>query len=166
VAGQKEFEGYQIYVNNCLMCHSEGIISSQRLDKRGWVKTIFKMKHFGANLEPNQEDKLIHFLLRMSQRQSNRPIKSSYFSQSEKFATASNSTILSRDTAQIYSNNCAQCHGLTGEGQIGPRLRGRLIPKENFLQAVRNGKNRMPAFGDSLSDKLILELWNYLQTPL
>ena len=154
-----------MYKSQCLTCHSEGLIASQKFDEKGWSKLLTKMKLFGAQVEPSQEKKLIQFLLGLTKRHQGLQKLSSFEIQKGRFENPPNSGTVSKEITGIYENACAQCHGEVGEGKIGPRLRGRLIPKEIFIQGVRNGRNRMPAFGDSLKEDQILELWRFLQRP-
>ena len=49
---------------------------------------------------------------------------------------------------QVFSANCARCHGPAGGGGAGPKLAGEQID----LDVVRNGRRGMPAFGSKLDD--------------
>jgi len=53
---------------------------------------------------------------------------------------------------QVFESACAECHGITGEGGIGPRLTGseRAANRPNVSDAVRFGRGAMPAFQSSL----------------
>jgi len=160
-----EFEGFEIYKSQCLTCHSEGLIASQKFEKKGWNHLLNKMKVFGAQVEPTEETKLIKFLLGLQKRNRGVQKLSSVDVEKIKFENPLVTAPESEETRRIYENNCAQCHGEEGQGKTGPRLRGRLIPKEIFLNAVMNGKNRMPAFGSSFKEDQILNLWGFLQRP-
>ena len=49
----------------------------------------------------------------------------------------------------IYAANCASCHGVTGDGGVGPSLRARRVaqaPDSAILGLVRRGRGQMPAF--------------------
>ncbi|NBX83255.1 cytochrome c [bacterium] len=67
---------------------------------------------------------------------------------------------------QIYEKNCASCHGIEGQGKIGPRLRARLIPKDSFFNVIAQGRNSMPAFRETLDGDQLEALWSFLQRPL
>ena len=60
--------------------------------------------------------------------------------------------------AEVYSAECAQCHGSSGEGGTGTALGNAamlsLTPDAFLRHAVANGRNgtEMPAFADKLSD--------------
>jgi len=60
---------------------------------------------------------------------------------------------------------CAKCHGLAGEGGIGPRIAGSptLTDPEALAAIVRNGRRTMPAVGSGWSDEQVEALANYLQ---
>lgn len=59
---------------------------------------------------------------------------------------------------------CAKCHGLNGEGGIGPRIAGSptLTDAEDLGNLVRNGRRAMPAVGSGWSDAQIEALVTYL----
>ncbi|NBX93300.1 MAG: hypothetical protein EB078_09475 [Proteobacteria bacterium] len=163
VLDSQEYSGYEVYKNQCLICHSEGIISSQKFDKKGWLKLISKMKKFGADIAPDEEEGLTRFLMGLRKRKPIEEKKSSYSVQRDKFELVKTGAAVSPEPQQLYESTCAQCHGNDGEGKIGPRLKGRLVPKADFVAAVTRGKNRMPAFGDSLTQTQVLGLWQHLQ---
>ncbi len=60
---------------------------------------------------------------------------------------------------------CAKCHGLAGEGGIGPRIAGSLVltDPEAIEELVRNGRRTMPAVGSGWTDEQVLALTNYLE---
>ena len=65
------------------------------------------------------------------------------------------------DAAALYSADCASCHGVNGEGGIGPDLRG--ITDATLVETqVKNGGGSMPAFGDKLSAEEISALATYV----
>ena len=50
---------------------------------------------------------------------------------------------------ETFAGTCAKCHGLAGQGDIGPRIAGSaLLAQSSALEdLIRKGKNRMPAVG-------------------
>jgi len=66
--------------------------------------------------------------------------------------------------AEIYSQNCAPCHG--------PRMMGSQVPgdlrkfppaeKSRFLASVVKGKNQMPPYGNLFKPEEIEALWDYV----
>jgi cytochrome c oxidase subunit 2 len=64
---------------------------------------------------------------------------------------------------------CAKCHGLNGEGGIGPRIAGSptLTDTEDLGTLVRNGRRAMPAVGAGWTDTQLDALVDYLtENPL
>ncbi|MGZ8782783.1 MAG: cytochrome c oxidase subunit II [Gaiellaceae bacterium] len=67
---------------------------------------------------------------------------------------------------ETYAGACAKCHGLAGEGDIGPKLRGnQLIEDAGAIeQVVRNGGRRaMPPVGKDWSERQMSALQDYLE---
>lgn len=60
---------------------------------------------------------------------------------------------------------CAKCHGLSGEGGIGPTIAGSVVLSDAAAveDLVRNGRRTMPAVGSGWTDEQVLALTNYLQ---
>ena len=76
---------------------------------------------------------------------------------------------------RVFDNNCARCHQpYSGSALHGPSLKG--VYKKEFLpsgrpandqritETVRYGRDKMPAFGDSLTPEQIQTLLAYLKT--
>jgi mono/diheme cytochrome c family protein len=66
-----------------------------------------------------------------------------------------------------YAQNCSHCHGpgMMNSGTITPDLRGFPDDRTRFVTTVKNGKNnRMPPWGDILSDDEISALWAYISS--
>jgi cytochrome c oxidase subunit II len=70
---------------------------------------------------------------------------------------------------ETFEGVCAKCHGLAGEGGIGPRIAGSptLANPQSLETLVRNGRTGpqgvMPAVGSEWSDQQITSLANYLK---
>jgi len=66
---------------------------------------------------------------------------------------------------QTYAGACAKCHGLEGEGDIGPTLRGNglLGDPEAVEEVVRNGLGKMPPVGKDWGDRQMDALTEYLE---
>jgi len=60
---------------------------------------------------------------------------------------------------------CAKCHGLAGEGGVGPRLAGSVVlaDPQAVESLVRNGRRTMPAVGSGWTDEQIDALTSYLR---
>ena len=67
-----------------------------------------------------------------------------------------------------FTGACAKCHGLAGEGDIGPRLRGNaLLADANAVEkVVRDGRRAMPPVGTDWSDRQMDALTAYLEEEL
>jgi cytochrome c55X len=66
-----------------------------------------------------------------------------------------------------YAHNCSHCHGpnLINSGTITPDLRAFPDDKTRFVLTVKQGKNnKMPPWGDILSDDEIADLWVYVSS--
>jgi cytochrome c oxidase subunit 2 len=66
---------------------------------------------------------------------------------------------------ETWAGVCAKCHGLSGEGGIGPRIAGSAVltdPKA-LEDRVRNGIRTMPAVGAGWSNEQMRALTIYLQ---
>jgi cytochrome c oxidase subunit II len=59
---------------------------------------------------------------------------------------------------------CAKCHGLNGEGGVGPRVAGSptLTDEADLGNLVRNGRGAMPAVGAGWTDEQVQALVDYL----
>ena len=66
---------------------------------------------------------------------------------------------------QTFDGACAPCHGLAGEGLIGPPLEGNstLADRELLLNVLENGKNAMPPVGRDWDRRQTEALVRYVQ---
>jgi cytochrome c oxidase subunit 2 len=64
-----------------------------------------------------------------------------------------------------WAGVCAKCHGLAGEGGIGPRLAGSaaLADRQGLVKLIRNGRGRMPAVARGWIDEQVSALTTYLK---
>jgi cytochrome c oxidase subunit 2 len=67
-----------------------------------------------------------------------------------------------------FAGACANCHGVAGEGLIGPALAGNPIleQREALEDVVRNGRGEMPAVGEGWQDRQMDALFRYLREEL
>ena len=66
-----------------------------------------------------------------------------------------------------YAKNCSHCHGpnMVNSGTITPDLRAFPDDRTRFVTTVKQGKNnRMPPWGDILSEDEIKNLWAYISS--
>lgn len=67
---------------------------------------------------------------------------------------------------QVFSTNCAGCHGANGQGGAGPKLAGvEALTKDPTLAHTRvvKGKGGMPSFEGKLKDNEIYAVVNYVR---
>jgi cytochrome c oxidase subunit 2 len=69
---------------------------------------------------------------------------------------------------ETFAGACAKCHGLAGEGDIGPPLAGNALVQdaEAVEEVVRNGRGQMPSVGRDWSDEQMDALTEYLEEEL
>ncbi|MDH3518501.1 MAG: c-type cytochrome, partial [Acidimicrobiia bacterium] len=65
---------------------------------------------------------------------------------------------VSADEEVVFFQQCSPCHGVGGEGGIGPSLITSTLSAEARLQLIRSGLNAMPAFETTLDDATITAL--------
>jgi len=66
-----------------------------------------------------------------------------------------------------FAEKCSHCHGpnMVNSGTITPDLRRFPDDQQRFVTTVKQGKNnRMPPWGDILSDDDIANLWAYVSS--
>jgi cytochrome c oxidase subunit 2 len=64
-----------------------------------------------------------------------------------------------------WAGVCAKCHGLAGEGGIGPRLAGSaaLSDQAAIVKLIRTGRGLMPPVGDGWTSEQVSALTSYLK---
>jgi len=70
----------------------------------------------------------------------------------------------------IYEARCATCHGVDGQGGVGPELAGVVATKypnvEDQIAIVTKGKGGMPSWRNTLTPKEIRTVVDYTRTGL
>jgi cytochrome c oxidase subunit II len=66
---------------------------------------------------------------------------------------------------ETFQGVCATCHGLSGQGDIGPPIAQSplLADREAMTLLLRNGRNKMPAVGKTWSDAQLNAILDYLK---
>ena len=66
---------------------------------------------------------------------------------------------------EIFTGTCAKCHGLAGQGDIGPKIAGSalLSDPQGLENLLRTGKGKMPAVGEYWSDDELNAALSYLK---
>lgn len=77
---------------------------------------------------------------------------------------------VAEDAAALYKSKCQMCHGPDGKGSAAGQKMGakpftelKASDKE-LVEITKNGKNKMPAYKDKLTEEQITELVKYVRT--
>jgi mono/diheme cytochrome c family protein len=73
---------------------------------------------------------------------------------------------IARSGEDIFKARCIFCHGIAGD-QINmgaANLKLSLIDSASIVQAIKNGKGKMPRFGDIFSDSQMVNLVQYVKS--
>lgn len=162
----------RLIIARCVVCHSQDLIIQQRLPKDRWEATVEKMKHWGADIAPEEADLLIRYLSaryhpgapdRLSPIDSELPQAEPL--RQEPALTGPLVGNAARG-AGIFGHNCQACHGVQGNGGMGPKLANNPILKheDRFWETVLHGRGPMPAWGSVLSQQDIADLHAWLVT--
>jgi mono/diheme cytochrome c family protein len=83
-------------------------------------------------------------------------------------------TVWAEPAASVYKAKCAACHGPVGDASTPagkalkvPSFSSEAVLKEtdaNMLEVARNGKGKMPAWHDKLSEDQLKELIAFIHT--
>ncbi len=80
-----------------------------------------------------------------------------------------NDIVVTKQTIQLYKDNCGECHGASRTGLMGPALLPAnlsRLKKNKAIAVIKNGRvaTQMPAFDNKLSDSEIAALTDYVYT--
>jgi cytochrome c6 len=88
--------------------------------------------------------------------------------------TAAMSGYAAPPTAAVYKSSCAPCHGVAGDANTAagknfnvPSFSSDAVLKQSdddLLAVTKNGKGKMPAWHDKLSDGQLKDLVAYIHT--
>lgn len=77
---------------------------------------------------------------------------------------------VAEDGAALYKSKCQACHGPDGKGSAAGQKMGAKPFSEvkesdkELVEITRNGKGKMPAYKDKLTDEQINEIVKYVRT--
>lgn len=88
--------------------------------------------------------------------------------------TVTNGNVPPQSTAQLYTRQCASCHGKDGRSKT---IKGRLkhardltdrewhekVSDERIFNSINNGKGKMPAYGKKLSQEQVESLVTHVR---
>lgn len=138
---------------NCLICHSEEIITTQRLTLPQWKAEVEKMVGWGSPLPPDQQQPLIGYLASQYSDGTPRtaPASTSYdeaLARVRPQRDAASAVAGDADRGgNLFGLNCANCHGPDGQGaELGPNLVEKpiLLRSGDYHELVKKGRRRMP----------------------
>jgi mono/diheme cytochrome c family protein len=172
---EKEYDSArnrQVMRENCLICHSEELIASQRLTPAQWKAVVAKMVGWGAPLRNEQEQPLIEYLARFYSPDALAP-EPNRMTYPQALALVSPEEpaefLVQGDPvpgAKLFAENCATCHGPNGQGgELGPNLVEKpvLLRPTEFQDVVRKGLRRMPGFQTGLRPEQVTDLLAWLR---
>jgi quinol---cytochrome-c reductase cytochrome c subunit len=152
---EQSSQGRQTFQDNCLMCHSEELASSQRLTSKQWAAEVDKMIGWGAPVQAEQKVSLVDYLFSRHS-DGTAPAAPDRSSLAQLLETVRPEPALPKaelgDAARggaLYATNCASCHGADARGaDLGTNLVGRpvLLRAHDFREVLRQGLRRMPGF--------------------
>lgn len=155
---------------NCLICHSEELISASRITTKQWRTEVEKMVGWGTPLAKDEVQPVIDYLAAeypvdaapaRPARQSLRQATAA--ERTDPGPAGSAAAIDLAKGATAYARNCANCHGADGQGaDLGPNLVEKpvLWRVAGYTDVVRKGRGRMPGFAplvDRSSEAAILD---------
>ena len=79
-----------------------------------------------------------------------------------KKTTATKTKEKSIDSALVFSNNCARCHGQDGMTGKAPNLSKTDLDKPGIIEIVTKGNGHMPEFEDKLSNQEIAAVADFV----
>ncbi|WP_406696623.1 c-type cytochrome [Singulisphaera sp. Ch08] len=159
--------------DNCLICHSEEMVVSQRLTPPQWKAEVDKMIGFGSPLPSDQVELLTTYLSEQySDSTPPAPVARIRYTEALEQVRSTALEIPPRGSqadrgADVYAANCAACHGPTAQGaDLGPNLVevAVVLRPTDFLELVRTGRHRMPGFQLVLKPEQAKDILAWLQS--
>lgn len=156
---------------NCMICHSDDLIRSQRLTPKQWKAEVEKMVGWGSPLPTELQAPLIEYL---SAEYSTDAPPAAVEQETLRQLTKANRTVsplhLPKGDAgrgkALYDTNCANCHGPDAQGaELGPNLVEKpvLLSETAYSDVVRKGRGRMPGFAPLINPTAEADILTWLQ---
>jgi mono/diheme cytochrome c family protein len=151
-------EGRQVFLDNCLICHSEEMTTRQRLTSKQWEAELTKMVGWGAPVPKDQEPTLLRFLV--TQYSPTAPLDPPPTLPPDRALLAARQEPPGPPPgdpergATLHATHCANCHGPLGQGaELGPNLVEKpvLLRKADYEEVLRQGRHRMPSYREVLT---------------
>jgi mono/diheme cytochrome c family protein len=78
-------------------------------------------------------------------------------------STSTTPTVINVQGAELFTSFCSTCHGLRGEGGVGPDLRKTAGKDRATVESqIKNGKGTMPGFTNKLNAGQITAVADYV----
>ncbi|BFU94849.1 MAG: putative Sulfite:cytochrome c oxidoreductase, subunit B [Nitrospira sp.] len=160
--------GEGLIVARCTVCHSEDLITQQRLPRERWEAIIEKMEHWGAQISRDETGLLVRYLsarYHPGAPEQLAPIELGTAEPLNQEMQADGPLVgVTQRGAGIFEHNCQACHGAGAGGGMGPKLAGNPILKHEdlFWETVLHGRGPMPAWGSVLSMQDIADVHAWL----
>ena len=154
----------------CHGCHTDEVLTQQRLTDAQWTKVLEKMHRWGAPIEDTDVPSLTEFLAQRSRRDAGPfvPQRLSADAAAQLFEPKDDGAFAGGDRERghaLYADRCEPCHAPDGRGgPLGLNLvRARVLDRpSDFATIVRGGSGRMPGF--ETTDAELADLLAYLRT--
>src|SRR5579864_3324130 len=160
------------FQDNCLMCHSEELTSSQRLTSQQWAAEVTKMIGWGAPVPPEQKDPLVEYLAsRYAANVPPPPVERIALEEALEGVRPErpHDTQHPGDSgrgAALFAANCSTCHGADARGaDVGTNLVEKpvLLRPTQYHEIVRKGLRRMPGFAAALDPTQEADILSWLR---
>jgi ubiquinol-cytochrome c reductase cytochrome c subunit len=157
--------------DNCLICHTDELITSQRLTSKQWKAEVEKMVGWGSPLPKEEQEPVIDFLSSEYPADA-APARTARMTYAEALAlerAVPDPKPSAGDPARgasAYASNCANCHGADGQGaELGPNLVEKpvLYRSRDYEAVVRQGRGRMPAFAPLINEAAEADMLAWLR---
>jgi mono/diheme cytochrome c family protein len=154
----------------CRGCHTEEVLTQQRLTDAQWTKVLEKMHRWGAPIEDADVPTLTALLAQRYRRDAGPfvPERLSADAAAKLFEPKDDGAFAGGDRERghaLYADRCEPCHATDGRGgPLGLNLvRARVLDRPaDVATIVRGGSGRMPGF--ETTDAELADLLAYLRT--
>lgn len=120
--------GKQEFIDNCLDCHSAGMVLRAKKTPEDWRKNVDDMSARGTNGSKEDIDKIVLYLDKYFATDSSHPVAtapSTTLSPTSAGPAVLNSSQMERVRSVVTENGCLTCHRIETQGAyVGPPLNG------------------------------------------
>ncbi|WP_435008524.1 cytochrome c [Tundrisphaera lichenicola] len=161
----------QSFVENCLMCHGEDMVSGQRLTPAQWNAEVEKMVGWGSPLPPDRKQPLADYLAEsypttLPVPPARRISPEEVAEQAHQARPSDLGAVNLAHGEMLFASQCAACHGPDARGgELGTNLVEKpvLLRDAEFRTLMRDGRRRMPGFANVLDESGQADLLAWLR---